>query len=101
MPLINFNIAPHVAYFLAIAIYTKDISVLILPPAGFILRDVVFDESLFPFANLHNNAGARYTSEVLLLLEPTQSQANSELPMNNDPPVSCLPCPILFPPQVP
>jgi hypothetical protein len=73
------------------------------PTSGrvYISRDVVFDESLFPFANLHNNAGARYTSEVLLLLEPTQSQANSELPMNNDPHVSCLPCHILFPPQVP
>lgn len=33
----------------------------------YISRDVVFDESIFPFASLHENAGARLRSEILLL----------------------------------
>jgi hypothetical protein len=34
-----------------------------------ISRDVTFDESVFPFENLHSNAGARLRKEVLLLPE--------------------------------
>lgn len=47
------------------------------PSAGrvYISRDVVFDESVFPFAKLHPNAGARLRSEISLLpdtlLNPT------------------------------
>lgn len=33
----------------------------------YISRDVVFDETLFPFAHLHPNAGARLRQEILLL----------------------------------
>ena len=33
----------------------------------YISRDVVFDETLFPFSKLHDNAGARLQSEILLL----------------------------------
>jgi len=33
----------------------------------YISRDVVFDESVFPFESLHKNAGARLRNEILLL----------------------------------
>jgi hypothetical protein len=33
----------------------------------YVSRDVIFDESSFPFASLPSNAGTRYTSDVLLL----------------------------------
>jgi hypothetical protein len=33
----------------------------------YISRDVIFYESVFPFANLHQNAGARLRKEILLL----------------------------------
>jgi len=33
----------------------------------YISRDVIFDETVFPFASLHPNAGARLRSEILLL----------------------------------
>ena len=33
----------------------------------YISRDVIFDESVFPFASLHSTAGARYHSDVLLI----------------------------------
>jgi hypothetical protein len=38
-------------------------------PTGriYISRDVVFDEQIFPFADLHANAGARLRSEIELL----------------------------------
>jgi hypothetical protein len=32
----------------------------------YISHDVLFDESVFPFASLHSMAGARYHSDVLL-----------------------------------
>jgi hypothetical protein len=47
-------------------------------PTGrvYISRDVIFDENIFPFTNLHSNAGARLQSEILLLpptlLSPNQ-----------------------------
>jgi hypothetical protein len=34
----------------------------------YISRDVVFDETVFPFASLHSNAGARLREEIILLL---------------------------------
>jgi hypothetical protein len=47
----------------------------------YISRDVVFDESVFPFAELHRNVGARYSSEVLL---PTTIQRDgTELSLND------------------
>ena len=33
----------------------------------YISRDVVFDETKFPFADLHSNAGALLRKEILLL----------------------------------
>jgi hypothetical protein len=33
----------------------------------YISRDIIFYEDLFPFSKLHDNAGARLTSEILLL----------------------------------
>jgi hypothetical protein len=33
----------------------------------YISRDVVFDEDIFPFSELHENAGARLRAEVELL----------------------------------
>jgi hypothetical protein len=45
----------------------------------YISRDVVFDESIFPFAKLHPNAGVRLQSEILLLppsLIPPESLHN-------------------------
>lgn len=33
----------------------------------YIFRDVIFDETVFPFADLHPNAGARLREEILLL----------------------------------
>jgi hypothetical protein len=39
----------------------------------YISRDVVFDETVFPFASLHSNAGARLRQEILLLPESLQN----------------------------
>ena len=33
----------------------------------YISRDVIFDENIFPFSQLHSNVGARLRSEILLL----------------------------------
>nr|AAK02020.2 Putative gag-pol polyprotein [Oryza sativa]AAP52036.1 retrotransposon protein, putative, Ty1-copia subclass [Oryza sativa Japonica Group] len=59
----------------------------------YISRDVVFDEQIYPFANLHPNAGARLRSEVLVLppdlLPPTQFDQGGAIvndqPMIDDP----------------
>jgi hypothetical protein len=52
----------------------------------YISRDVVFDEDLFPFSKLHDNAGARLASEILLL-PPTLLPSNSGV-VNNGVPVT-------------
>jgi hypothetical protein len=52
----------------------------------YISRDVLFDESVFPFAELHSNAGARYNSEVLLL--PTTATGNNVLTNSVNAPTS-------------
>jgi hypothetical protein len=33
----------------------------------YISRDIVFDETIFPFASLHSNIGARLRAEINLL----------------------------------
>lgn len=38
----------------------------------YISRDVIFDENIFPFADLHPNVGAKLTSEILLLSPNTR-----------------------------
>ena len=54
----------------------------------YISRDVVFDETLFPFSKLHSKAGARLQSEILLLpshlLNPSQLDHGGE---NKDDPI--------------
>lgn len=59
----------------------------------YISRDVVFDETVYPFATLHPNAGARLRTELLLLPDSfsptTQSDHGGEIvhqPLVNCPP---------------
>jgi hypothetical protein len=66
----------------------------------YISHDVVFDETLFPFAALHPTAGARYTSDVLLLPDPYNSRANSDDLVTNSPAESSMLAPILWPNQL-
>jgi hypothetical protein len=50
----------------------------------YISRDVTFDENVFPFSRLHDNAGAKLTSEILLLppaLLPTLGVVNNDAPV--------------------
>jgi hypothetical protein len=63
----------------------------------YISRDVVFDETVFPFAELHSNAGARLRTEINLLpstLLPSSNIENRELCptadsiLSNNPPVA-------------
>ena len=42
----------------------------------YISRDVVFDESVYPFESLHSNAGARLRNDVLLLPEYLLNPSN-------------------------
>jgi hypothetical protein len=49
----------------------------------YIYRDVVFDETCYPFAELKSNAGACYTSEILLLPDSTSPRNITELPPIN------------------
>jgi hypothetical protein len=47
----------------------------------YISRDVVFDETVFPFASLHSNAGARLRAEINLLplhLQPSLLHGHEE-----------------------
>ena len=44
----------------------------------YISRDVIFDESIFPFANLHSNAGARLRAEILLLPDSLQNPVDHD-----------------------
>jgi hypothetical protein len=46
----------------------------------YISHNVVFDEAVFPFAQLPSSAGASHTSEVLF---PESSRLNSDLPVHN------------------
>jgi hypothetical protein len=56
----------------------------------YISRDVIFDETVFPFATLNPNAGARYHADVLLL--PSTNYGNNDIiNSTNDPTVSVLP----------
>jgi hypothetical protein len=53
----------------------------------YISRDVIFDESIFPFASMHPNAGARYHSDVLL----NQSENDAVTNLTNAPTRTLLP----------
>jgi hypothetical protein len=55
----------------------------------YISRDVVFDETIFPFASLNSNAGHHFHFEVLLLLE--SGGMNSESNLFDDPPCASNP----------
>jgi hypothetical protein len=54
-------------------------------------ESIVLDEKLFPFASLGSNAGAQYTSEVLLLPEP---QTGNNTSTNTDDSPACFPLPM-------
>ena len=57
----------------------------------YISRDVVFDESVFPFESLHPNAGALLRKEILLLPEFDQrGENNCADPCANNPSSSTL-----------
>ena len=70
-------------------------------PTGrvYIFRDVVFDESVFPFETLHPNAGALLRQEILLLPSTLRyfdhggnncnNQHDDSIPTGTSP---CLPC---------
>jgi hypothetical protein len=58
----------------------------------YISLDVIFDESVFPFASLNSNAGACYTSDVLLIPSSTPGD-NIFTNESNDPIISVLPFP--------
>jgi histone deacetylase 1/2 len=45
----------------------------------YISRDVVFDETIFPFARLHPNAGARLRAEILLLPENSSYTSGDDI----------------------
>ncbi|WVZ95953.1 hypothetical protein U9M48_041653 [Paspalum notatum var. saurae] len=49
----------------------------------YISRDVNFDETVYPFANLHPNAGARLRSEILLLSDNLQNPSSVSSGENN------------------
>jgi hypothetical protein len=62
-------------------------------PTGrvYVCRDVIFDENIFPFKNLHPNAGAKLRSEVLLLPPALLNRESlrqggevTDVPMTND-----------------
>jgi hypothetical protein len=78
----NFNIGPHVVLSLVIVIYIKDINVFdIASGRVYISCDVVFDETMFSFADLNPTAG--HTSEILLLPTPSPAPETTDLPMAN------------------
>jgi hypothetical protein len=75
--LISYNFGRlFVVTFLVIVISTNGISVSTFTCHAYISRDIVFDETMFPFAEFHSNAGARYSTDVLLIPDP--SRANSD-----------------------
>jgi hypothetical protein len=45
----------------------------------YISRDVIFDEIVFPFSELHANAGARLRGEILLLLDHLTNPHNATI----------------------
>jgi hypothetical protein len=61
----------------------------------YISRDVIFDEVIFPFAQLSSTTGARYSSKVLLLHDHSSTWASTKEPMNNSPVITCLPSPLV------
>jgi hypothetical protein len=66
----------------------------------YISRDVVFDKNAFPFAALHSSAGARYSSEVLLLPKSQPSRDSSDLSNIACSPCISSPCPVVVSPPV-
>jgi hypothetical protein len=66
-------------------------------PTGhvYISRDIIFDEDVFPFAQLSSTVGAKYSSEVLLLPGQSSTWASTEAPLDNSPVISCLPNPLV------
>jgi hypothetical protein len=56
---------------------------------GYVSRDVILDENIFPFSKLQPNVGARLRSEILILpssLNPLPNGVNNcDLPLANSP----------------
>jgi hypothetical protein len=54
----------------------------------YVSQDVIFDENVFPFVNLHPNAGARIRDQILLLppnlLNPGVSDQGGEILVDHD-----------------
>lgn len=68
---ISFSSAQKNALLLVIAFFTKVLNalILLLVMCIYISHDVMFDETQFPFAKLHSNAGAHLRAEISLILE--------------------------------
>jgi hypothetical protein len=52
----------------------------------YISRDVIFDESVFPFESLHPNAGARLRKEILLFPNHLLNPDSGDVECTNDHP---------------
>jgi hypothetical protein len=50
----------------------------------YVSRDVIFDETIYPFSKLHSNAGAQLRNEILLLPSHPVDHSGICLP-NNEP----------------
>jgi hypothetical protein len=75
--LISLRLDLHDVSSLGVVTCTRDSSASIFPKGcNYISRDVIFDESVFPFAAFHPNAGAKYTSDILLTSPGNDEDAN-------------------------
>jgi hypothetical protein len=87
----NFNFVLLDMFFLGIVICTRVLSV--LTRRIYIFRDVIFDESIFPFVVLHSNAGVRYHSKILLNTSPAPEN-NEDANLTNASTIN--PLPVVF-----
>jgi hypothetical protein len=84
----SFNSAPHGVFLGYSNMYKGFKCINISTDRIYILCDVVIYETTFPFADLHSNAGSRYTSEVLLFPSSHTSGNITDLPIHNVLPVT-------------
>jgi hypothetical protein len=75
----NYNSAPNSVFFLGYNNLHKGFKYLdVVEGRVYISRDVVFDETIFPFHKLNPNAGARLRAEILLLPSTSQGHATGD-----------------------